>query len=86
MEGAYLIRIFIDGDGCPVKNEVYRVALRYRLKVYVVSNSRMRIPEEGLFELVLVNEGFDAADDWIVEHIHRNDVVVSADIPSPAGV
>lgn len=64
-----------------MKNEVYRVALRYRLKVYVVSNSWMRIPEEVLFELVLVNEGFDAADDWIVEHIHPNDVVVSADIP-----
>jgi uncharacterized protein len=79
-----LIKIYVDGDGCPVKNEVFRVALRYRLKVYVVSNSRMRIPQEDLFELVLVEEQFDAADDWIVERIHENDIAVSADIPLAA--
>ncbi len=79
-----MIKIYVDADGCPVKNEVYRVALRYRLKVYVVTNSRIRIPEEELFELVLVKEGFDAADDWIVEHVAENDIGVSADIPLAA--
>jgi len=79
-----LIKIYVDADACPVKNEVYRVAHRYRLKVYVVSNSRMRIPQEDLFELVIVNEHVDAADDWIVEHVNENDIAVSGDIPLAA--
>lgn len=79
-----MIKIYVDADACPVKNEVYRVAHRYGLKVYVVSNSRLRIPEEELFELVIVNERIDAADDWIVEHVNENDVAVSADIPLAA--
>jgi uncharacterized protein len=79
-----LIKIYIDADGCPVKNEVFKVALRHRLQVYVVSNSWLRVPEEELIEMVLVKEGFDAADDWIVERIHENDVAISADIPLAA--
>jgi uncharacterized protein len=79
-----LIKIYVDGDGCPVKNEVFRVAQRYRSKVYVVANTRLNIPEEELFELVIVKQGFDAADDWIVEHVNENDVAVSADIPLAA--
>ena len=76
--------IYIDADGCPVKNEVYRVAKRFGLKVYLVSNSRMGIPQGELFELVIVNERFNAADDWIVEQVRDNDIVVSADIPLAA--
>lgn len=76
--------IYIDADGCPVKNEVYRVAKRFGLKVYLVSNSRMGIPQGELFELVIVNEGFNAADDWIVEQVRDNDIVVSSDIPLAA--
>ena len=60
------------------------MAFRYGLKVFVVSNSIMRIPQEELFELVIVKEQFDAADDWIVEHICENDIAVSADIPLAA--
>ena len=76
--------IYIDADGCPVKNEVYRVAKRFGLRVCLVSNSRMGIPQGELFELVIVNEGFNAADDWIVEQVRDNDVVVSSDIPLAA--
>lgn len=72
--------IFVDADACPVKKEVYRVATRYGLKVVLVSNSWMRIPQENWLELVIVDGGFDAADDWIVEHITRNDIVISEDI------
>jgi uncharacterized protein len=79
-----VITIFIDADGCPVKSEVFRVALRYSLKVYVVSNSRMRIPQDRLFELVIVQEVAEAADDWIVEHVNEDDIAVSADIPLAA--
>ena len=76
--------IYVDADGCPVKNEVYRVAKRFGLKVTLVANSRMGIPEKELFELVIVNERFNAADDWIVEQVRDNDIVVSGDIPLAA--
>ncbi len=78
-----LTNIYVDADASPVKNEVIRVARRYGLKVYLVSNSNssMRIPRYQLVERVVVTDRMDAADDWIVEHITGNDVVVSADIP-----
>jgi uncharacterized protein len=76
-----LLDIFIDADGCPVKQEVYRVAKRYGLKVTLVSNSRMRTPQEDWLEVVVVDGQFNAADDWIVEHVSKNDIVVTGDIP-----
>ena len=76
-----MLEIFIDADGCPVKQEVYRVAKRYGLKVTLVSNSRMRTPDECWLEVVVVDGQFDAADDWIVEHVRKNDIVISGDIP-----
>jgi len=79
-----VIKLYIDADACPVKNEVFRVARRYRLKVYLVSNSPMRIPPDELIELIIVHEGFDAADDWIAKHITDTDIAVTADIPLAA--
>jgi hypothetical protein len=76
-----LITIYVDADASPVKNEAIRVAKRYGLKIYLVSNSRMKDPQDQLVEMVMVNDHLDAADDWIVEHITENDVVVTADIP-----
>ena len=76
-----MISIYVDADSSPVKNEVIRVATRYGLKVYFVSNSKMKAPESRLVEMIVVNEDMDAADNWIVEHITGTDVVVSADVP-----
>ena len=76
-----MLDIYVDADGCPVKGETYRVAERYGLKVLVVANSRMRVPDEDWIELVVVSGQFDAADDWIVEHVEENDIVVTGDIP-----
>lgn len=73
-------RIFVDADACPVKEEVYRVARRLSIAVAVVANSRMRVPEEPGFELVLVGDAIDAADDWIAERVAHDDVVITADI------
>jgi uncharacterized protein YaiI (UPF0178 family) len=73
--------IFVDADGCPVKEEVYRVAARYGLKVTLVANSSMRVPNETWLKLVVVNDRFDAADDWIVEQVGNDDIVISTDIP-----
>jgi uncharacterized protein YaiI (UPF0178 family) len=73
--------IFIDGDACPVKDEVYRVARRHGMKVLVVANAPLRVPPDDLIELVVVRGGFDAADDWIAEHIGPGDIAITADIP-----
>ncbi len=75
------MHIFVDADACPVKQEVYRVAVRYRLDVILVANSWMRVPNERWIALEVVEDGFDAADDWIVEHVQPHDIVVTADIP-----
>ncbi len=75
------MKIFIDADGCPVKEEVYRVARRYGLDVALVANSRMRVPSDATIEMIVVDGKFDAADDWIVGHAGENDVVITADIP-----
>ena len=71
----------MDADACPVKQEIYRVAKRYGLKVTLVSNSWMRIPQEEWLKLVVVDGQFGAADDWIVEHVREDDIVISGDIP-----
>jgi len=79
-----MLEIFVDADACPVKKEIYRVALRYRLPVTLVSNKRMRAPEKQGVKLVVVDRDFNAADDWIVEHVAEDDIVVTADIPLAA--
>lgn len=76
-----MLHIFIDADACPVKQEVYRVANRYDLDVTLVANSWMRVPDERWVALEVVEDGFDAADDWIVQHVQPHDIVVTADIP-----
>ncbi len=73
--------IYVDADACPVKEEIYRVARRYSTKVFVVSNSPLRVPQEETFELVGVSGGFDVADDWIAERARTGDIVITADIP-----
>ena len=75
-----MLHIFVDADACPVKQEVYRVASRCRLNVTLVANSWMRVPNEEWIALEVVEGGFDAADDWIVEHVQPHDIVVTADI------
>ncbi|HEY6832338.1 MAG TPA: YaiI/YqxD family protein [Pseudolabrys sp.] len=75
------IRIFVDADACPVKAEVYRVAERYGLKVYIVANAFMQVPRSDMIERIVVSEGPDVADDWIVERAGASDIVITADIP-----
>ena len=75
------LEIYVDADACPVKQEVYRVAGRYGLKVYVVANDVMAVPNDPLIERVVVADRFDAADDWIAERVGRGSVVITADVP-----
>jgi uncharacterized protein YaiI (UPF0178 family) len=78
-------RILVDADACPVKDEIFRVAARYGLRVILVSNSPLRVPRNPLFESVVVARGqFDGADDWIVEQATDRDIAVTSDIPLAA--
>ncbi len=76
-----MLHIFIDADACPVKQETFHVAERYGLQVTLVANSWMRVPEKNWIRLIVVNDHLDAADDWIVEHVSEDDIVISGDIP-----
>ena len=79
-----MIEIFVDADACPVKDEVYQVAARHGLPVVLVANQPMRVPPGGAVEMVVVESGPDAADDWIAENIRAGDVAITADIPLAA--
>ena len=81
MTNAPAITIFIDADACPVKDETYKVAARYGLKTFVVSNSFMQIPASPMIERVIVDAGPDIADDWIAERAALGDIVITNDIP-----
>ena len=74
------MRILVDADACPVKDEIYKVAWRHEVPVAVVSNSPFRVPAHPLIERVVVGAGFDEADDWIAERAGPGTVVVTADI------
>lgn len=75
-----MTRIYLDADACPVKDETFKVAERYKLHVFVVANKPMHLPAHEWIEMVTVSGGFDAADDWIVEQATSKDVVVTTDI------
>jgi uncharacterized protein len=75
------MRIYIDADACPVKDEVYRVAARYKLPVTVVAAGFIRVPADPMIERIAAGDGMDAADDWIAERVQPGDVVITADIP-----
>ena len=79
-----MTEIYVDADACPVKDEAVRVAERHGLEIHFVSNAFMRLPEGPLIKRVVVSEGPDAADDWIVERIGAGDIAVTADIPLAA--
>jgi len=74
------VRILVDADACPVKDEVYKVAWRREVPVNVVSNSWLRVPDHPLIERVVVSDKFDAADDWIVDQADPQTVVITGDI------
>jgi uncharacterized protein YaiI (UPF0178 family) len=74
------VTILIDADACPVKDEVYKVALRHQVAVVVVSNSRMRLPDHPLIRRQIVSDAFDAADDWITAQCTATSVVITSDI------
>lgn len=74
------VTIFIDGDACPVKDEIYTIAWRHKVPAIVVSNAYFRVPNDPLISQIVVSDHFDAADDYIADHCHGASVVITADI------
>lgn len=74
------IRILVDADACPVKEEIYKVAFRHEVPVTIVSNSPIRVPQHALIDRMVVSDGFDAADDWIAERADAGAICITADI------
>ncbi len=77
-----MLDIYVDADACPVKDEIYRVARRYKLKVILAANSWMRTPDAGWLRLVVIeSKELNAVDDWIAEHVGADDIAITGDIP-----
>jgi uncharacterized protein YaiI (UPF0178 family) len=76
-----MLQIYVDADGCPVKDEVFRVARRHSLHVFLVANTVVRGSAGDQFESIVVRGGLNEADDWIAEHVGPGDIVITADIP-----
>ena len=74
------ITILVDADACPVKDEIYKVALRHEVGVKIVSNSAFRVLAHPLVERIVVGSGFDEADDWIADRADSHAIVITADI------
>jgi uncharacterized protein len=74
-------RIYVDADACPVKDEIYRVAIRHELPVSVVAGQFIRVPQDPLIERIAAGSRMDAADDWIAERAGVGDIVITSDIP-----
>jgi len=79
-----LLIIYVDADGCPVKDEIFRVSVKWNVRTILVSNKRMNHPAPHLITSVIVGRGFDSADDYIAENAGKGDIVITADIPLAA--
>ena len=75
-----MLIIYIDGDACPVKEDIFRIAKRHDLQVYLVSNSRLNMIVDEHVHKIQVGSDLDAADNWIVDHIKIDDIVITVDI------
>lgn len=75
------IRILVDADACPVKDEIYKVAARHGLPVTIVAGGFIRVPQDPMIERIAAGPGMDAADDWIAERADARSIVITADIP-----
>ncbi|MGH1467810.1 MAG: YaiI/YqxD family protein [Bdellovibrionales bacterium] len=75
-----MLKIYIDADACAVKDETYKVAKRYELITYVIANQYLKVPLDINIRMEVVSEGFDAADDWIVEKARKDDIVITSDL------
>ena len=83
-----IFKILIDADACPtsIRDILFRTAKRLGVRLIVVANQTMRVPDSGLIQVVTVTDGADVADDRIVEIMEAGDIVITGDIPLAARV
>ena len=79
-----MLDLYVDADGCPVKEEILRVAGRCELTTTFVANTGLLLPRRDSVRLVVVGSGADVADDWIAEHVGEKDIVITTDVPLAA--
>jgi uncharacterized protein len=81
-------KIWIDADSCPkaVKELVFKASRRLNISVILVANSYQNISHSDLIKLIVVDKGFDAADQHIMDQVEIHDIVITADIPLAAQV
>lgn len=82
--GRPIMTIYVDADACPVKDEITAIAIRHGCRAVMVCNGGIRPNPHPLIDLVIVDDGPDAADIWIAEACGAEDVVVTNDIPLAA--
>jgi uncharacterized protein YaiI (UPF0178 family) len=82
------MKIWVDADATPVaiKEILFRAAERTGISMSLVANQPMRIPVSPLIDFILVEAGFDVADNEIVKRLTPGDLVITADIPLAADV
>ncbi|MEQ8954511.1 MAG: YaiI/YqxD family protein [Gammaproteobacteria bacterium] len=82
------MRVYVDADACPVsvKEILFRAALRREILVTLVANQHISTPKSRFIQSVQVPQGFDVADNEIVQRVKAGDLVITADIPLAAEV
>ena len=83
-----MMKIWIDADACPnpIKEILYRVANRKSIIITLVANQWLTIPTSPFIKRLQVVNGFDEADNKIVELVEKNDLVITSDIPLASDV
>ncbi|MCK5884224.1 MAG: YaiI/YqxD family protein [Bacteriovoracaceae bacterium] len=79
-------KIWVDADACPklIKEHIFKICLRQQFPVCLVANSYLNVPLSPLITTVQVDKGADVADQYIVDNVSENDLVITADIPLAA--
>ena len=86
MLGGIKMKIWVDADACPkvIKEVIFKASCRLKVEVTLVANSHLQIPDAANISFIQVDQGADVADFYIVEHLNKDDLVITADIPLAA--
>jgi len=82
------MKIWVDADACPavIKDILFRAAERTGVRVTLVANQALSTPPSRHIRTIQVGQGFDVADNEIVQRLGAGDLVITSDIPLAAEV
>lgn len=77
------MQIWIDADACPkiARELICKTAMRTNTQASFVANQHINLPKSPSIKMTVVKQGFDVADNYIVEHCQVNDIIITNDIP-----